>query len=140
MKTAITFLLGCLLCAATCFPARSIDEIHSYHNGKRYTLRITGEMQAKCPRWNPEADANPPVSAAKALAEAKKFIAGVEKPEDEWWELENLALEPVSGRWIWRARYLLRRDGVSIGVPTMMDCCILMDGTRVEPIITDSKK
>ena len=111
-------------------------EYCSYHAGKRYTFTITSDTQAHCPKWNPEKTANPPLSAAKALSSAKKFIASI-KPDDGYkWELEDLSLVDVYG-WAWRAQFQLSwQRGASSGPPRLMQCWILMDGTVVQPTIT----
>ena len=108
----------------------------SYHGGKRYTFTITSDSQARGPRWNPEKAANPPLSAAKALSSAKKFIASI-KPDDGYkWELEDLSLVDVYG-WAWRATFELTDErGGWNGPPHRMQCWVLMDGTIVQPTIT----
>lgn len=110
-------------------------EYCSYYGGKRYTFTITSDKQSRCPKWNPEKSDNSPLSAAKALSAAKKFIAGT-KPVDEYrWELGDLSLVDVYG-WAWRAQFQLAwQRGSSSGPPRFMQCWILMDG----PTITQGK-
>jgi len=114
-------------------------EYCSYHAGKRYTFTLTSDRQARCPKWNPDKSENPPLSPAKALLSARKFIAGI-KPDDGYkWEFEDLSLVDVYG-WAWRAQFQLKwQRGSSSGPPRLMQCWILMDGTVVQPAITPEK-
>lgn len=111
----------------------------SYYDGKRYKFTFTSDRQARCPKWNPEKSDNPPLSAAKALSAAKKFIADIKPIDGFKWEFEELSLLDVYG-WAWRAQFQLRwQDGPSNGPPCLMQCWILMDGTVVQPTITPEK-
>jgi hypothetical protein len=109
------------------------------YNGKRYEFAVHAERQANCPKWDPEKDANPPLSAAAALAKATKFIETIKTKDGVWWELEELALVKLDG-WMWQAHYRLTKFGVMTGVWPRMPCWILMDGTVVQPKITDNKE
>ena len=111
-------------------------EDYSYYAGKRYTFTITSKMQAHCPKWNPDKSPNPPLSAAKALASARKFISTIEHDPGYKWELDDLSLVDACG-WAWRARFELHWLGAaSSGQPFTMHCWVLMDGTVVQPLIT----
>jgi hypothetical protein len=111
------------------------DAFYSHYDGKQYKFIVTEEAQARCPKWNPQVDPNPPYPAAKALDQAQQFIATVPAKKDASWTLEYLALAEMSGGWVWRAHYQLTpRWGT--GVWPTMDCIILMDGTRIQPKIT----
>lgn len=140
MKTRIIIaLLSVTLLGLASADADLTAERCCYHGGKRYTFTITSDRQAHCPKWNPEKTANPPLSAAKALSSARKFIASV-KPDDGYkWELEDLSLVDVYG-WAWRAQFQMSwQRGSSSGPPRLMQCWILMDGTTVQPTITPEK-
>ena len=116
-----------------------LTEEYCYHNGKRYTFTITSDTQSRCPKWNPEKSDNPPLSAAKALSKAKKFIATIKPDDGSAWEFEDLGLVDAYG-WAWRARFQLTwQRGSSSGPPRLMHCWILMDGTVVQPKITSEK-
>jgi hypothetical protein len=99
----------------------------------------TEAEQARCPKWDPGTEPNPPYPAAKALEQGRQFIATVPTKSDTFWEFEDLSLVKVSGSWAWRARYRLTLRGGSTGVWPTMDCWILMDGTRIQPKITSER-
>lgn len=109
---------------------------YSHYDHKQYKFIITEADQTRCPKWNPQTDPNPPYPAAKALEQARQFIATIPTKGHTFWEFEDLALVDVSGGWAWRARYRLTLRGGSTGVWPTMDCWVLMDGTRIEPKIT----
>jgi hypothetical protein len=112
---------------------------HRHYDGKLYKFVVTGEQQANCPKWDPERETNPPLSAAKALAKANEFIAQIKTDDTSEWEFENLALVAFDG-WMWQARYrLTKKHGVMTGAWPQMDCWILMDGTVIQPRITDPR-
>lgn len=117
------------------------------YDGKRYAFAVSAKQQAACPKWDIEKEANPPLSAAEALAKAKEFIASIKTKEGFWWELEELDLVKIDAwmqepelvkidGWMWQARYCLARQGLMMGPPQEMPCWILMDGTVIQPIIT----
>ena len=113
---------------------------HYHYDGKRYDFIVTERQQARCPRWDAEREANPPLSAAHALAKANKFIANFKTKDSLVWELDALALINVAG-WMWSARYrLTKKIGIMTGAWPEMGCWILMDGTVVEPTITEDEK
>ena len=117
----------------------SVFARHHHYDGKRYEFVVTGQQQADCPKWDPEKDANPPVSAAKALSKANEFIETI-RTKDPWsWELEGLALVDKDG-WMWQVCYRLTKIGAMTGPPDQMDCWILMDGTIVQPRIREDTK
>ncbi len=109
------------------------------YDGKRYDFSVSAKQQAACPKWDTEEEANPPLSAAKALTKAKEFIASIKTKEGFWWELEELDLVKIDG-WMWQARYCLARHGLMTGPPQEMPCWILMDGTVIQPKITENTK
>ena len=110
--------------------------------GKCYEFSVSAEQQADCPKWDKEKDANPPVPAAEALAKATEFITTIKTADGLSWELEELALVKVTfGGWMWQARYCLTKErGLMSGVWPRMPCWILMDGTIIQPRITEDKK
>jgi hypothetical protein len=108
------------------------------YDGKCYEFTVSAEQQARCPKWDMQNGANPPRSAAEALAKASEFIAAIRIADDFWWELEELALVEIKG-WMWQARYCLAKRGPSTGVWPRMPCWILMDGTVIQPRITEIK-
>lgn len=106
------------------------------YDGKLYEFALYAEQQASCPKWDTEKDSNPPLSAATALSKATDFIATIKTENGHWWELEELALVKTKG-WIWQARYRLKKAGMMSGAWPRMPCWILMDGTVIQPRITD---
>lgn len=118
--------------------AKGETEFYSHYNHKQYKFTITEAEQACCPKWNPETDPNPPYPAAKALEQAKQFIATVPTMGDTFWKFEELALVQASGGWAWRVRYQLTRE-FTTGIWPTMDCLILMDGTQIKPSVTSEK-
>jgi len=113
---------------------------HRYdYDGKCYTFTVCAEQQASCPKWDLEKDADPPLSAATAIAKATKFMATIKTKEGLWWEFKELALVKLEG-WMWQARYRLTKQGIMSGTWPDMPCWILMDGTVIQPKITDDKQ
>ena len=106
------------------------------YDGKLHEFTVSAEQQAGCPKWDMEKDANPPLSATTVLAKATNFIASIKTEDGFWWELEELALVKARG-WIWQARYCLTKQGFMSGVWPRMPCWILMDGTVIQPRITE---
>jgi hypothetical protein len=114
--------------------------LHRYdYNGKCYTFAVRAEQQASCPKWDPEKDAYPPLPAATALAKATKFMATIKTEDGLWWEFKELALVKVGG-WMWQARYCLTKEGIMAGTWPQIPCWILMDGTVIQPKITENKQ
>jgi hypothetical protein len=110
------------------------------YNGKRYQFIVTERQQASCPKWDTEKEANPPFPAAKALAKANEFIANIETKDSLFWEFKALALVNIDG-WMWRARYrLTKKVGMMTGAWDEMECWILMDGTVIQPKVTEDEK
>ena len=95
--------------------ARADAEFYSHCDGKQYKFIISEAQQASCPKWDPGTEPNPPYPAAKALEQARQFIATVPTKGDTFWTFEDLSLVDVSGGWAWRARYRLTLRGGSTG-------------------------
>ena len=121
------------------------------YDGKRYEFALSAKQQAASPRWDTEKEANPPLSAAVALAKAKEFIATIKTREGFWWELEELDLVKIDYwmkqpdvvkivGWMWQARYCLAKHGLWMGPLVEMPCWILMDGKVIHPKITEDTK
>lgn len=139
MRQAFKTLAGIIAVTAWATHARAGSEFYSYYDGKRYQFTITDERLARCPKWDLDQQENPPYPAAKALAQAKQFIAGVPTSEKTFWTLEDLSLVDLGDDWAWRARFSLTYRGPSSGIWPTMDCWILMDGTQIKPKITKHK-
>jgi hypothetical protein len=110
------------------------------YSGKHYTFVVTERQQERCPKWDTEKEANPPFPAAKALAKANEFIATLKTKDSLFWEFKALALVEMNG-WLWQARYRLSKTvGMMTGAWPEMECWILMDGTVIQPQITEDTK
>ncbi len=132
----LLFLQAGVSIASSSAPEFSSYQFHSYHDSKRFTFTITSEHQAECPTWDPAGEANPPVSAAKALELSNDFIATVETMANHSWALEDLSLINKGG-WLWKTRFRLTfRGRPTGGPPVYMDCYILMDATVIQPVVT----
>src|SRR6476660_6753059 len=134
MRTHLTIATAAAILTGTTALAGLTAEYTSLFNGQIYKFTITSESQARCPKWDPEKQENPPVQAAKALSMAKKFIATIKMKEGETWEFRDLALVDVYV-WAWRARWQYLYNGAYEGPPLEMQCWILMDGTVIQPEI-----
>jgi hypothetical protein len=129
-------LLAILL--GVCWVKAGQSEFTTYYKDKRYTFTITSKRQSTCPKWTPEKEENPPLSAANALKKAEKFAGTVEAGKGYVWRVAELSLANVHG-WLWRARFQLSPvQGEWIGPLQFMDCYILMDGTVVQPVVVPS--
>jgi hypothetical protein len=118
---------------ATGGAAEVAHEDVTYKN-QRYRFVVTAEQQANCPKWNPDKDLNPPLSAAQALVAANAFIKTIQTPKAAFWRLEYLALKDASG-WLWRAQFVLVNSDYQRNALREMACYILMDGSAIQPII-----
>jgi hypothetical protein len=83
MKIKISALLTLvLLISSSALMAQNGDLVSSV-DGKEYRTRISGEQLEAAPSWNPE-DANPPLTARKAVASASKVLSQLLGNPDEW--------------------------------------------------------
>jgi hypothetical protein len=108
----------------------------SYANGKRFGVTVTEEALKKAPTWKAEAD-DPPLAARKAMKIADAAFARLlpEAKKDEF-RLEYLILRTGPGNgWYWVAQY--RATGGGTGIPSALQVVILMDGSVVEPVVTN---
>lgn len=138
-RVVIVFVVVSLCVTSKCSAADADVAFYSHYDGKQYKFIISEAQLARCPKWDPAIEPNPPHPAAKALEQARQFIATVPTKGNTFWRFEDLALVQVSDSWVWRVRYRLERRGGSTGVWPYIDCVILMDGTSIQPKITSEK-
>lgn len=132
---AVFFILSSTSCLA--YEAIANASFDAYYNGNRYEYVVTSSMVNKAPHWDSSVSANPPISAAAALAKGSTCINEVPVKSGQAWELRELALGKAAGGWIWIVRYrlILKGEPMTGYWPTLF-CPILMDGTVVKPTIT----
>ncbi len=114
----------------------------SYAFGKKYKVEISDEALRRTPIWRDDSD-NPPVSARKAIKAADEMrLKLVNDTEDFKWRRESAAIIFLgnSGRCVWEVNYEARFQGNSSGVPNRLRLFVLMDGTIVQPEVSDDKK
>jgi hypothetical protein len=112
--------------------------------GKWYEYQITSSQLNQSPKWEPEKDEYPPFPAGKALAKAKLFIETIDPGQGMKWKFAELSLvtpgtaDTNTLLWAWRARWeLIRVDALTLGPQPPMYSYILMDGTVLQPKVTD---
>jgi hypothetical protein len=118
----------------------------SYAFGKTYTTVIREDAVRKSPVWLETAE-NPPVSVRKAitLADAKRRQL-VRDTERFTWRRESVAVEFFFSREkdqpykhpYWHVHYEAHDRYGGTGIPNNLDLFVLMDGSLVEPTVTDS--
>lgn len=105
-------------------------------NGRYFVTTISREMLQRSPPWRPN-EANPPLSARKALAVAEREKARLIRPSadrDTVWSLEGISLVPrADDRWYWVIEYWGTPGGALGGSPSVLNVVVLMDGTLVQP-------
>ena len=113
----------------------------SYHYGVRGMsgTKIDKDAVEDSPAWDP-ADANPPVSAARALSIADRIrVERLKDTSGRRWGLDSLNLCPLDGKhnqWCWRVTFMAspgRSDFA--GQPPRFVAYILMNG---EAVISDA--
>jgi|GEM_PF-3944002 hypothetical protein len=110
--------------------------------GKRYTTLIPVDELARTPRWKIDEE-NPPVSARKAITLADALREKiVEDAERIKWKLESASIVFFGddGLCYWKIRYRARITQPRFkGFVPDIDLFVLMDGTSIEPVVTDQK-
>ena len=116
----------------------------SYAFGKVYASKIGEVALAKSPAWL-EAAENPPVSARRAmtLADAKRERL-VHNTKRYKWRRESTAIEFVKGPDrpypFWHIHYEAHDRAGETGIPSDLDLFVLMDGSVIEPVVTEDKE
>lgn len=114
---------------------------YSYVHGKRYASTIPDDRLSKTPEWK-DSDENPPLSARKAITLADKKRNELVKDSAKFkWHRESVAIvfDEFHNRCYWEITYVLRfrGGGGSTGPPIDLRLYVLMDGTLVEPVVSD---
>lgn len=117
--------------------ALASDTAHVFHHAdKEYKFIISEALLKGQPKWDPQSQTNPPVSIAKALKKAYAFISRLQPRSTYHWEFVSACLTPAYDSYVWTVQFHLRFDGVSSGPPQTMSCYVLMDGSVVQPVVT----
>lgn len=142
MKSILSAIPVLLLLCPSAFGV----ECTSYAFGKRYRFEITSEMLARSPSWNDEVD-HPPVPPGKAIRLANTLKNKLVKDSKNFkWHLMSATLDndwwsgAAPGRkWWWTIRYEAHvREGMSTGIPDHLVLVVLMDGTVIEPKVSNA--
>jgi hypothetical protein len=108
-----------------------------YVRGKTLEFVVTSERVAKTPIWEPGAD-SPPLAARKAdnlaLAEFRKLNL-----EDKNFVRDRITLEDTGDGLHWIYVVGFKYMGITAGFRYPVEMFVLMDGTVVEPIISETK-
>lgn len=113
----------------------------SYAFGKKYVSTITNDALENSPKWE-QTDENPPVSvrAAIKLADAKRAELVKDRENYKWRRKHaKLIFEDDDGSCYWQIHYEAEFQGSLIGIPPYVDVYILMDGTVLDPKMSDDK-
>ncbi len=122
------------------------QENRCYLFNKVYVFTITKSLYEKMPTWNLESKEPPPVSPQKAFEMVKTHIDKIEVPDNYLLVFDKVSLKPVSSllgekKLIWevsfRARY--KDNGWPIHEMRPLDYLVTLDGTLIEPVVTDQK-
>lgn len=136
MRPMMVFLI------AVFYPTVGVADFiwNSYAFGKRYRVEVTRDALAKAPQWPADAD-NPPVSARKAIKLADVLRQKLVKDTKDFkWQRVSASIEFLDDgeKCIWIIRYEAHfRRGGETGQPHHLNLMVLMDGTIVEPIVSD---
>ena len=128
----LSVLFGCAQNAMgePLLPPGVIAQYAYYFPDRVYIYELREEQINKCPQWNPDTQANPPISAADALHKAQNFIQKIPEEGAPWRFLSLSLVEEGEGTWCWRAKF---EPTYLTGSSLTLDCWILMDGTVLEP-------
>lgn len=113
------------------------EKVYSLLDDARYFVTtISSEMLRRSPPWRAN-EANPPLSARKALVVAEREKARLISPSadrDTVWSLQGMSLVPrADDRWYWVIEYWGAPGGALGGSPSVLNVVVLMDGTLVQP-------
>jgi hypothetical protein len=108
-----------------------------YVRGKTYEFVVTSERVANTPIWEPGAD-SPPLAARRAdnlaLAEFHKLNL-----EEKNFVRDRITLEDTGDGLHWIYVVGFKYTGMTAGFRYPVEMFVLMDGTVVEPIISETK-
>jgi hypothetical protein len=118
---------------------------YSYFDGNRYAFIISEEKYATMRYWNPKTGESPPVSPGRALQLAEERLRKIPVPKNYGWEVEAVALEPVSvsspdEKWMYVVKFRYVMNGPMTGVWPSLDFIVTMDGELVEPVVSNRQQ
>jgi hypothetical protein len=111
--------------------------ISSYAERKRFDFEVTREQLLKTPLWRLKKD-SPPLSPRKADKAATTKLRKLLK-DTKGWERDRICLQDMGDgiHWIYVIEFSQR--GIYGGLPPDLKIIVLMDGTVIEPKITDDR-
>ena len=116
---------------------------YSYAFGKRYAFEISDEALRRTPKWQDDSE-NPPISARQAIKAADELRRKLVPDTDDFkWFRESASINFIEEpkRCVWEVIYVARfQQRESTGRPMRLSLFVLMDGTIVQPEVTDVKK
>jgi len=124
--------------------------VTSYAFGKKYSCNVPDEKLAKSPSWDMQSD-NPPFPLGKAIRLANVVKGKLVKDSEEYkWHFMSVTLGRLSwmreddpkmkGKCWWSILYEAPlRYGASTGQPDSLIVVVLMDGTVIDPKVSDYK-
>jgi hypothetical protein len=143
MKIRAIVFTALVLCA---FAARLFAERNPWNHrvyesrayGMRYVSLIDPEEVRKTPQWT-EGD-NPPCPALKAikLADARRKSLAPDTDDVKWSRTSaTIIFGDTESECYWKISYEANKNGPRIGSVDEVDLFILMDGTLIEPEVSE---
>jgi hypothetical protein len=137
MKIKISTLLTLvLLISSSALMAQNGDLVSSV-DGKQYRTHISREQLEAEPSWSPE-DANPPLTARKAVASASKVLSRLLGNPEEW-KLSLICLRSPGNddKWIYVVRFagLPKVRWTESNDLQFITLAVLMNGEVLEPVV-----
>jgi hypothetical protein len=138
-------LWGFAISLLTLVPSQADDKgIHSEFTnhafGKAYATTVTQKALDASPVWRDDAE-SPPVSARKAIKLADTLRAKLVKDSKDFqWKRESaeILFLQVPDRCLWRVHYEAHPiRGGETGISPHLDLIVLMDGTILNPVVSD---
>src|SRR5262245_35042994 len=116
--------------------------INSYSFDKQFSIAITDAAIRNSPDWKSDRD-TPPIPPREAMKRANDLKSKLVVESDEWkWKMASISLtEADTNKWYWIVNYEAEyQKGTQVGIPPTLRLVVLMDGTVVEPKVTDLRK
>lgn len=139
MRTACIFvMIHCL--SVICHAANAGDVVYcSYAFGKKYEVTLSKDAVERTPVWRDDAE-NPPLSARKAIKLADALRTKLVQDGKKYkWKRKSAAIQflPASNQCVWEVDYEPEFQIDFSGIPPELHLFVLMDGTVVQPVISD---
>ena len=124
-----------LLFVAVCqTPAPRVAQFSSYVRGERWDFDVTRTDLDSAPVWK-DTDSAPPLPPRDAIAAAKKRLTEL-VPDSEQWRVNQVALRPLSGGWLYVVEYEPPPPTPLGGLTTPVSLVVLLDGRAITPTKT----